>query len=146
MYAAHVEHRLAVAIVRGGKQAACGSIEGRNRSVLVPAVALRVSWCSWRVAKRAVREVTGRTIAAAVLWRRSHTGYTSQGLRSECINWLCSSKASFVDYPEPAVLLPWEVAQKVIFWVDVVAKSASAEEGVDIAAIGKLTKNLTQLI
>jgi len=67
-------------------------------------------------------------------------------LRSECIDWLCSSKASFIDDPKPAVLLPWEVAKKVIFWVDIVAKSASAKEDVDVAAIGKLTKYLTQLI
>lgn len=100
------------------------------------------------MANRAVREVTGRAAAAAAadLWRRSYAGYTSQRLRSECIDRLRSSKARFVDNPKPAVLLPWEVAKKVVLWIDIVAKSASAEERVDIATVGELTKNLAQMI
>jgi hypothetical protein len=98
------------------------------------------------VAKRTIRKVTGRASAAAGLGRRSFTGNASQRLRSECIDRLRSRKASFIHNPKPAVLLPREVAKKVVFWVDIVAKSASAEEGVDVAAVGKLTKNLAQMI
>lgn len=95
---------------------------------------------------RAVCEVTGRAAGAAGLWRRSYAGYTSQRLRGECIDRLRSSKARFVDNPEPAILLPREVAKKIIFRINIVTKSAGAKEGVDKAAVGELAENLTQLI
>lgn len=116
--------------------------------MLAPTVTLRIYWCSWLMANRAVREVTGRAAAAAAadLWRRSYAGYTSQRLRSECIDRLRSSKARFVDNPKPAVLLPREITKKVVFGVNIVSKSTGAEEGVDIATVWELAENLTQEI
>jgi hypothetical protein len=126
------------------KQAAHRPIKSRNRRILVPTIALWLCWRSGLVTRRAVREVTGRATTTAGLGRRSYAGDSSQRLRNKCIDWLRSSKASFVDNPKASVLLPWKVTKKVVFGIDIVAKRASTEEGVDIATIGELTKDLAQ--
>ena len=66
----------------------------------------------------------------------------TQSLGSKRVHLFSSSKAGVVNNPEPAVLLPGEIAQEMIFRVDVVAESLGAEESVYIAAIGELAKNL----
>jgi hypothetical protein len=66
-------------------------------------------------------------------------------LNSECTDRLRPSETSFVDDPKTSILLPWEVTEEVVFWINIVAKGTGAKEGVHITAIRELTKNLTDI-
>ncbi len=82
-------------------------------------------------------------IVAVARGRRSaFTGDATQCLSDEWIDVGGAGEACVVDNPETAVLAPGEVAQKVVFGVDVVPERAGAKEDVDIAAIGELAKDL----
>jgi hypothetical protein len=63
-------------------------------------------------------------------------------LGRERVHLLGTSEPRIIDDPKSTVLLPWEVAQKMIFGVDVVAKCLGAEECVDIATVRKLAEDL----
>ena len=67
-------------------------------------------------------------------------------MSSECIDRLCPSKACLIDDPKSSILLPREVAEEVVFRIDIVAQRTSAEKGVHIAAVRELTEDLRRTI
>ena len=78
-------------------------------------------------------------------YRGTFTSYTAKRLGGKRVHLVGASEAGFVDDPESAVLLPWKVAEEVILWVYIVAKRLRAEEGVKIAAVGELAKDLADI-
>jgi hypothetical protein len=65
-------------------------------------------------------------------------------LSGKWIDVLCTSKASFVNDPKSAILLPRKVAQEVVFRIHVVAECTSTEECVYKTAVRELAKYLTE--
>ena len=71
---------------------------------------------------------------------------TTERLGGKRVEARRTSKAGLIDDPQPAVLLPWEVLEEMVFRVDVVAECSRAEEHVEEATLGKLAENLQDRI
>lgn len=74
--------------------------------------------------------------------RCSLSGDASKCLRSERVHFLSPSETRVVDYPKSAVLVPWEIAEKMIFWVHIVAEGLGTEEGVNKTTVRELAEYL----
>jgi hypothetical protein len=145
--AAHVEDGTAAGVLRWRDVAATGAIEGwqevvrlRVRNVLHVRV-----YCGRMVESAAGKRAGGAGGSTVRPRRRAFASDATECLRAECVHTFCTSEAGLVTDPQAAVLLPWEVRQKVVFGIDIVAEGARAEESVHEAAVWELTENLGRL-